>query len=69
MVSANTRPVTVIMVVDTTISSPRASSALPWNASTRKGASSPIDPLDSTAPAAKKTTTDTVGSAHSVPRA
>jgi hypothetical protein len=67
MVSANTSPVTVIMVDDTTISSPRASSAVPWNAKGRRGEPSPIDTRDSSAPASKNTTTDSVGSTHSAP--
>ena len=39
MVRANTSPVTVIMVADTTIRIPRASSAVPWKASGHSGES------------------------------
>jgi hypothetical protein len=39
MVRANTSPVTVIMVVDTTISNAPASSAVPWKARARNGES------------------------------
>jgi hypothetical protein len=39
MVRANTRPVAVIMVDDTTISSDRASSAVPWKARVAQGES------------------------------
>ena len=64
MVSANTSPVTVIMVVETTINTLRASSALPWNA---KGESSLIDTRDSSAPAARNTRTDRVGRTQRAP--
>jgi hypothetical protein len=67
MVRANTRPVTVIMVADTTTRIPRASSAVPWNASGHSGESASTDTRDSLAPAVKKTMTDTDGSTHRAP--
>jgi hypothetical protein len=51
MVRANTRPVTVIMVDDTTISSERASSAVPWKAKRASGESSSTSTRDKAAPA------------------
>ena len=64
MVRAKTSPVTVIMVVETTISTLRASSAVPRKA---KGESSLIDTRDSSAPATRNTTTETVGRTHRAP--
>jgi hypothetical protein len=67
MVRANTSPVTVIIVADTTTRIPRASSAVPWKASGHSGESASTDTRDSSAPAVKKTTTATVGSTHRAP--
>ena len=67
MVRANTSPVTVIIVADTTTRIPRASSAVPWKASGHSGESASTDTRDSIAPAVKNTTTDTVGSTHRAP--
>ena len=67
MVSANTSPVTVIMVVETTISTLRASSAVPWKARAASGDWSLIDTRDSSAPAARNTTTEMVGRTHRAP--
>jgi hypothetical protein len=67
MVRANTRPVTVIMVDDTAISSGRASSAVPWKASFANGGSASTSTLDSAAPASRNTTTARVGSTHRAP--
>ena len=64
MVRAKTSPVTVIMVVETTIRTLRASSALPWKA---KGEWSLIDTRDNSAPAARNTRTDTVGRTQRAP--
>jgi hypothetical protein len=62
MVRANTSPVTVIMVADTTTRIPRASSAVPSKASGHSGESASTDTRDSSAPAIRKAMTDTVGS-------
>ena len=67
MVRANTRPVTVIMVEDTTISSERASSAVPWKARRARGESPSTSTRDRTAPAGRNTTTESVGSTHRAP--
>jgi hypothetical protein len=67
MVRANTRPVTVIMVDDTAISSERASSAVPWKASFANGERSSTSTLDGAAPASRNTTTASVGSTHRAP--
>jgi hypothetical protein len=67
MVRAKTSPVTVIMVVETTMSTLRASSAVPWKARAARGESSLIDTRDSSAPAARKTTTDSVGRTQRAP--
>jgi hypothetical protein len=67
MVRANTRPVTVIMVDDTTISSERASSAVPWKARAAQGESPSTWTRDRAAPASRNTTTETVGSTHRAP--
>jgi hypothetical protein len=64
MVRAKTSPVTVIMVVETTMSTLRASSALPWKAS---GEWSLIDTRDSSAPAVRNTRTEMVGRTHRAP--
>ncbi|BFU90238.1 MAG: hypothetical protein NTAFB01_14250 [Nitrospira sp.] len=68
IVSANTSPVTVIIVDDTTISIWRASSGVPWKTSHRMGESSPIDTWDKTIPATRKNTTDAVGMTHNALR-
>jgi hypothetical protein len=68
IVSANTSPVTVIIVDDTTISIWRASWGVPWKTSHRKGESSSIDTWDNTVPATRKNTTDRVGMTHSALR-
>jgi hypothetical protein len=67
MVRANTRPVTVIMVEETTISSERASSAVPWKARSAKGESGSTSTRDRTAPASRKTTTESAGRTHRAP--
>jgi hypothetical protein len=64
MVRANTSPVTVIMVVETTIRTLRASPALPWKAG---GEWSPIATRDSSAPAARNTRTEMVGRTQRAP--
>ena len=67
MVRANTRPVTVIIVAETTTRMPRASSAVPWKASGHSGESASTATRDKIAPIAKNSTTDTAGSTHSAP--
>jgi hypothetical protein len=67
MVRANTSPVTVIIVDDTTISSDRASSAVPWKARVAQGESWSTSTRDRAAPASRNTTTETVGSTHRAP--
>jgi hypothetical protein len=67
MVRANTSPVIVIMVADTTTKIPRASSAVPWKASGHSGESASTDTRDSGAPALRKAMTDIVGSTHRAP--
>ncbi len=67
MVRAKTRPVTVIMVDETTTSSERASSAVPWKARAARGEPSSTSTRDSTAPASRNTTTEMVGSTQRAP--
>jgi hypothetical protein len=67
IVRANTRPVTVIMVDETTISSERASSAGPWKASPDRGEPSSTSTRDRAAPASRNAATDSVGSTHRAP--
>lgn len=64
MVRANTSPVTVIMVAETTTRIPRASSAVPWKASGHSGESASTGTRDSIAPAVRNNRTDSVGSTH-----
>ncbi|MDQ3468290.1 MAG: hypothetical protein M3487_00715 [Actinomycetota bacterium] len=66
-VRLNTRPVTVIIVAETTISSSRAAPASPWNSNRPNAESASTSNCASTAPATSDTATAMAGSTHSAP--
>lgn len=66
-VSEKTIPMVVIIVADTTISTPRASPAVPWNINLSISESGLTGIRDRMAPDPRPTTTPTSGSTQTVP--